>query len=200
MIEKEMDRLLKIKTVGIREWSAQSSHYNRYEATPYVALQRLLSVYPLSSTDELVDFGCGKGRVSIYLHHISGCSVTGVEMSGQLYQEALANRQSYSQINRKAIQSLQFEHELAEKYRIPITANCFYFFNPFSLSIFSQVLRNIQQSVEEAPRTISLIMFYPTIEYLQFIEKQYEFQQLIDIQTDEKDEDERFVIFTNEKA
>ena len=67
--EKDYDRLLRIKTISTREWVNQSIHYNRYEATPYLALEALFHEYELNRTDTVVDFGCGKGRLPFYLHN-----------------------------------------------------------------------------------------------------------------------------------
>ena len=63
MEEKERDKLLGIKTVGIREW-VNNNHYNRYEATPYKALDVLFENYKFIDINRVVDFGCGRGRVS----------------------------------------------------------------------------------------------------------------------------------------
>ena len=85
MEERDYDRQLRIQTTGMREWQHQSSHYNRYEATPYEALNVFFTEYELQTTDSVVDFGCGKGRLAFYLHDRFQVSVTGIEMSGQLY-------------------------------------------------------------------------------------------------------------------
>ena len=40
MGERKQDKLLNIRTSGIREWNDYMAfHYNRYEATPYKALK-----------------------------------------------------------------------------------------------------------------------------------------------------------------
>ena len=46
----------------------------------------------------------------------------------------------------------------------------FYFFNPFSLQLFIKVLNNILISVEEFPREIDLIFYYPSEEYIDYLE------------------------------
>ena len=61
MAERLADRALRVRTTGIREWHRGVVHYNRYEATPYIALDKLFETYSLDKTDELVDFGCGRG-------------------------------------------------------------------------------------------------------------------------------------------
>ena len=151
MKEQDYDRLLRIKTEGIREWHHQSAHYNRYEATPYMALEALFDEYRCISTDRFVDFGCGKGRFPFYIHHHFRTSVTGVEMSGQLYQEAMENLGKYMERAKRSRAFLQFERILAEEYNVDSADNRFYFFNPFSIQIFQKVISNILLSVENHP-------------------------------------------------
>lgn len=66
--ERKLDRTLQIKTVGLREWGKKKAAYNRYEPTPYAALDKLFQQYKFNKKDRLVDFGCGRGRVlSIFI-------------------------------------------------------------------------------------------------------------------------------------
>ena len=65
---------------------------------------------------------------------------------------------------------------MAEHYEIQPEENKFYFFNPFSIKIFRQVVNNILESVKENPRTVDLIIYYPTAQYKQFLKKDTPFQ------------------------
>ena len=58
----------------------------------------------------------------------------------------------------------------AEDYKVTPLDNKFYFFNPFSLQLFIKVLNNILISVEEFPREIDLIFYYPSEEYIDYLE------------------------------
>lgn len=198
MNDKDYDRMLHIKTVGTREWLNQSSHYNRYEATPYSALDELFREYELQMTDRVVDFGCGKGRLPFYIHDRFDVSVTGIEMSGQLYQEALENQTSYMSKFKELGASIRFERCLAEEYEVGALENRFYFFNPFSIQIFMRVIDNILFSVEQQKRSVELILYYPTSEYIQFLEMNTAFQLLKEVKVPvlyEQDDDERFLIY-----
>ena len=127
MNDHAMDQKLQIKTTGMREWLNGSIHYNRYEATPYTALDALFSEYELTKSDDIVDFGCGKGRFTFYAHHHFQVSGTGIEMSGQLYQEAVENQASYMRKTKMPSGSIQFERCFAEEYEVKSTNNRFYF-------------------------------------------------------------------------
>lgn len=201
MKEQDHDRLLRIKTEGIREWQHQSAHYNRYEATPYIALESLFDEYECESTDRFVDFGCGKGRFPFYTHHHLHVSVTGIEMSGQLFQEAMDNLSRYIEREKQSRASLRFEHRLAEEYEIEPTENIFYFFNPFSLPIFQKVISNVFQSVEKHSRKVDVILYYPTPEYIQFLEERTAFKLLKEVKVTElyeQNNNERFMVFRYE--
>jgi len=198
MREQDHDRLLRIKTEGIREWQHQSAHYNRYEATPYVALEAFFDEYACKSSDKFVDFGCGKGRFPFYVHHHLHVSATGVEMSGQLYQEAMENLTRYMDRAKHSRAYIRFERILAEEYNVDKEENLFYFFNPFSIQIFQKVTRNILLSVENSPRSVDIILYYPTAEYIQYLETQTPFKLLKEIKVPElyeQNSNERFVIF-----
>lgn len=198
MNEKEYDRLLRIKTVGIREWLNQSSHYNRYEATPYVALDELFESYILKKTEGVVDFGCGKGRLAFYLHHRFQVAVTGIEMNGQLYQEALENQASYRQKVKQTTGTIRFNCCLAEEYEVEPEDTRFYFFNPFSIQIFMRVIDNILRSIEHQQRSVDVILYYPTAEYIEFLDMNTPFELLKEVKVPELDEandNERFLIY-----
>lgn len=176
MDEKDYDRLLRIQTTGMREWQHQSSHYNRYEATPYEALNVFFTEYVLQKSDCVVDFGCGKGRLAFYLHDRFQVSVTGIEMSKQLYQEALENQTSYMRKIKQPSGTIQFKLCLAEQYEVEMGDNRFYFFNPFSLQIFTKVIQSISRSVEQHPRSVDIILYYPTSDYIEFLETSTPFE------------------------
>ncbi|OCA92140.1 SAM-dependent methyltransferase [Pseudobacillus wudalianchiensis] len=201
MNEKEYDRLLKIQTGGTWEWLYQSLHYNRYEATPYEAIDELFQEYELKKTDGVVDFGCGKGRLLFYIHYRFNVRATGVEVNGQLYQEAVENLAEYMKKKKSPLHSLRFECCAAEDYKIGKEDNRFYFFNPFSIQIFMKVVHNIMSSVEEQQRSVDIVLYYPTAEYIQFLEMYTPFQLLKEVKVPglyEKNDNERFLIFRHE--
>ncbi|MGB3259896.1 methyltransferase [Paenisporosarcina sp.] len=198
MTEKEMDRMLRIKTAGTLELLNQSVHYNRYEATPYAAFQELFRHYELTKSDRVVDVGCGKGRLSFYIHYHFQVPSIGIEMSGKLYQDALENLQNYDKNGKKTAGIITFERGLAQEYEIDSRDNVFYFFNPFSVQIFMKVVENILLSVDEYKRSIELILYYPTTAYIQFLESRTTFEFKKEIRVPdlyEQNDNERFMIF-----
>lgn len=198
MNEQEYDRMLRIKPTSGLQVLSSSIHQNRYEATPYEALEALSNEFTLKKEDELVDYGCGKGRVSFFLHHRFQLTVTGVEVNNLLFKEALENQSSYTVKQKKEAEYVHFKQCLAEEYIVKPSQNKFYFFNPFSTQIFIKVINNILKSVEKEPRTVDIILYYPTTEYLHFLHDRTAFELYMDIKVPElfeKDEHERFLIF-----
>ncbi|HEV2801093.1 MAG TPA: methyltransferase domain-containing protein [Pyrinomonadaceae bacterium] len=53
-------------------------------------LNRLLDVLRLSSTDRVLDAGCGNGRITEYLHEQTGAHYTGIDLSAEAVAQARA--------------------------------------------------------------------------------------------------------------
>ncbi|MDQ0413575.1 SAM-dependent methyltransferase [Mesobacillus stamsii] len=172
-----------------------SIHYHRYEPTPYSALETFFNEYNMSSHDQIVDFGCGKGRLNFYLHHHFKASVVGVEMNETFYLEALKNKQSYLNNYRNRGDRITFYCLLAEEYDISPNENKFYFFNPFTVQIFMTVIKNIMISFEKHPREIDLILYYPSEDYLFFLENQTTFELVKEVNLLENNPNERFLVY-----
>lgn len=176
MKEWYYDKLLNIKTADEQKGFNKSQHYFRYEPTPYIALEELFKHYSLKSSDRVVDFGCGKGRLNFYIHYLFNATVTGIEMNELFYAEALENRKKYLQKTKNSKENLHFKLCYAEEYRINPLDNKFYFFNPFSVEIFINIVNNILISVEESAREIELVLYYASDEYVFFLENRTAFE------------------------
>jgi SAM-dependent methyltransferase len=198
MKEHFYDKLLNVKTNGDQMGFHPSLHYHRYEPTPYSSLEVLFREYKLNSDDRIVDFGCGKGRLNFYIHHFFQATVIGVEMNKDFYQAAVKNRNSYSKKMNHHYDKIHFHCILAEEYEIDPLDNRFYFFNPFSIKIFMTIINNILLSLESSERDIELILYYPSEDYIYFLENQTAFelkQEVILPGLYEKNQNERFLIY-----
>lgn len=198
MKEYYYDKLFNIKTGGDQEGFNKSLHYHRYEATPYSALEELFNNYGLNSSDQVVDFGCGKGRLNFYINHLFNATVVGVEMNEAYYQNAVENRINYLKKMNNGKGKIHFNCCLAEEYQINSLDNRFYFFNPFSLQIFRKVINNILISVEKSERDIELILYYPSEEYVYLLENYTTFDLKAEVilpHLYEHDPNERFLVY-----
>lgn len=181
MDEQYYEKLLNIKTSGEQKVFNESLHYNRYEPTSYSALEILSKQYKFTVEDSIVDFGCGKGRLNFYINYFFDSTVTGIEMNNFFYKEAIDNKRDYLKKHKKKKDKVNFLNCFAQEYSINPSDNKFYFFNPFSIQIFMKVIANILISVEERERTVDVILYYPSDEYIYFLENNTPFVLLNEI-------------------
>ena len=203
MRERDHERLLRIKTTFLGEWLDQPDDYYHYEATPYSTLDALFHEYELRKTDGFVDFGCGKGRATIYVHNRFQVPVTGIEMNEQLYDETLVNKVNYIQEIKKESGSIHVTCCLAEDYEVKATENRFFLFNPFSVHIFMKVVENILLSVEQQRRDVDIILYYPHTKYIEYLETNTDFKLLKEVKVpglQNINNNERFLIFRFEES
>lgn len=162
MNDYEWDKKLKIKTTG-RDDSHADDYHHPYEPTPYTVLERLADSGYITRENILVDYGCGKGRVGFFLNHVIGCRTVGLEYDEKICQLALLNREKYAKR-----QYMNFLCENAEDFVIE-EADCFYFFNPFSVEILQSVMGRILESYYDNPRQMRLFFYYPDDEYVSYL-------------------------------
>ncbi|WAW15782.1 methyltransferase [Peptostreptococcus equinus] len=184
MKESFYEKKLNIETSRIETRQDNIKYYNRYEPTPYQALDLLLKKYEIKREDHFVDFGSGKGRFSFFINYYTGATCTGVELIEDFYKKSIDNLNKYRSKNYLKAQNLFFVNTYAEKYEVSKFENKFFFFNPFSKSIFIKVVNNIIKSYEEHPRPIDIVMYYPCQEYLDYLDIKTTFNHLIDIDVD----------------
>ena len=91
--EVRWNRLLRIKTAGRDDSSADQYRYP-YEPTPYSVLERLAGSGWIRKGNILLDYGCGKGRVGLFLSCQTRCRSIGVEYDPRIYEKALENQSS----------------------------------------------------------------------------------------------------------
>lgn len=192
MDDRHMDRQLNIHTGGEQMGFNASMHEHRFEVTPYAWLEVLFREHPLEGPGRLVDFGSGKGRLNFYAHHLFGVPSVGVEVDPSLHEAALRNLRRF---NGKA--PLDFFHGYAQDYAVQPADRWFYFFNPFSDPVFMTVIDRIMKSVAEHPREVEVLLFYPSVEYTDFLERRTAFELIADIPLlDEAgDPRERFLVY-----
>ena len=191
MKEEKWDKLLQIRTTGRDE-----SHADRYpyEPTPYPVLERLANGGYIRKGNTLLDYGCGKGRVDVFLSWQTRCRSIGIEYDERIYEKAVENQNMSSVSGRVTFQAVD-----AGEFPVPESVDRIYFFNPFSLEILQKVISRIRDSYYEAPREILLFFYYPSDEYISFLMTVNEltFYDEIDCGDlyDGKDSRERIVIF-----
>ena len=177
MTEKEWDKKLKIDTCGRLDGHADEYHHP-YEPTPYCVLERLAESEYITKDSKVLDYGCGMGRVGFYLHYKLGCPVVGIEFDEKICRKALENQRSYTghvsankeSMTQKGALFTGVEFVCQDAKDFPVRdADCFYFFNPFSMEILQSVLGKILDSYYEEPRSMQLFFYYPEDEYVAYL-------------------------------
>lgn len=170
MDQQKYEKLLNIKTQGAQKEFYRSIHYHRYEPTSYHVFETLFQEFNIYENDNLIDFGCGKGRLNFYANHFFNVNAKGIEMNSFYIDECNHNKKSYFEKHNNKESKIEFFNSHAEKYKVEKDDNIFYFFNPFSVQIFSKVLKNILKSYEKFPRKITLLLYYPSDDYIYYLE------------------------------
>ncbi len=165
MVDNEIqwDKLLKIKTTGRDDTNADQYRFP-YEPTPYSVLERLANSGYIRKKNVLIDYGCGKGRVSLFLSYQTRCRSIGVEYDDRIYADAESNRK-----NGVSGRRTEFLKQGAEDFKVPSDADRMVFFNPFSVEILRKVMARVIESYYENPREIMLFFYYPSNEYMSFL-------------------------------
>ncbi len=163
MTEHQWDRILHIKTTG-RDDSRSDQYRYPYEPTPYSVLERLADSGYIGKNNTLIDYGCGKGRVSFFLSFQLRCHCIGVEYDERIFEAAMRNRENAGMAGR-----VEFVCAKAEEYAVPDAGDCLYFFNPFSTEILKSVLERVRESWFRKSRSILLFFYYPSDEYVSYL-------------------------------
>lgn len=188
------DKNLNISTMG-RNDMHEDYHHFAYEPTAYSVLLRLAERGYISEENTLIDYGCGKGRVSFLLSRRTGCRAIGIEYNDEIYEIAVQNLEHFRGDRGK----ITFVNADAEHFDLPPEADRFYFFNPFSVRILYPVLERIYASYFEDPRQMYLFFYYPSEEYISHIMRDERLMFVDEVETADlftgEDVRERIMVF-----
>ena len=191
--EQEWEQVLQIKTTG-RDDSCSDAEHHPYEPTDYCVLERLANSGYITKQNTLIDYGSGKGRVSIFMANQTRCHSIGIEYDERLYERAIVNGESPAAKNR-----ISFVLGDAATYILPDNADRCFFFNPFALHTIKRVLGNIFDSLYHHPREILLFFYYVNEEVENFLNNHVRLEAEKPIQCgdlfQEHDEKERILVY-----
>lgn len=151
----KLDDLTKLSVKGNNK-----KHAEIYQGANYFLLETVLSkLQNIGANKNIIDYGCGKGRVLAVAAFYGFNKITGIEFSEELCNEA-----------RKNIASLQLRfpkkvfnviHINAIDYKIEDDVNIFFFFNPFNEIVMNKVINNILTSINKNKRIIQVAYVNP---------------------------------------
>ena len=137
-----------------------AEHAELYQGANYYLLEKVFDhLQTIEANQNLLDYGCGKGRVLAVAAYYGFSKITGVEFAEELCEMARKNiipvQQKFSQKIFNVI------HANAVDYKIENDTNVFFFFNPFDEVVMLAVVKNILASIKENPREVYVVYLNP---------------------------------------
>lgn len=131
-----------------------------YIPSAWWILRWLLPQSAVGPEDTFVEFGCGKGRIVLdAAQRYRFKTVIGVELSEELVDVARAL--VVQRGGRLRCKDVRIEAADATRFPVPDDMTYAYLFNPFTGETFMHVLDNIIESLDRAPRKVTIIYVNP---------------------------------------
>lgn len=164
------ERKYRQKTIGVNDLKKEIpgetlKHASVYQPVNYYTAEKLFEQTFLEDVSgTLLDLGCGKGRVFGVAAHYGYHHIIGVDISAALCSDAELTADS----NRELYPETHFEviNADASVYTIPNSVSTIFLFNPFDATVMRKVLKNLQISLQEMPRSIKILYANPVYKRL----------------------------------
>lgn len=159
----ETCRWLRLEDMNIRGDS--KLHGTRYEPARVVILRKLFrhlsTTIPVGSA--AVDLGSGKGRVLLIASEFGFRGARGIEIAPELCDAARKNCSAYKNATGTATEFRIVESDVAT-YVVEADEVLFIIINAFDKIILDKVLDNMERSLADHPRTITICLHNPVPE------------------------------------
>ena len=134
---------------------------NDYISSRSKHLQKIFKMGIFSKDDTFIDLGSGKGKTLLIASEYFK-KVKGIEFSEELCKIAKRNIMIYSKKKRKQLcDKIQVIYADVADYNINDEENVFFMYNPFDETVLKKFLKNIEVSINQTPRTVWIIYYYP---------------------------------------
>jgi len=160
--DKWYERRLGIDTHGFIQWDdlGEDPDSVDYEPIEYTYLNVILDRCNIQAEqDTFIDYGAGKGRPVIHAARRPFKKVIGVELSSDLC--AVANQNVENAKSKLACQDVEIVNMDATRFQVPDDASVIFFYNPFTGHLLESVAERIRESLERAPRKLTIAYVYP---------------------------------------
>jgi ribosomal protein L11 methylase PrmA len=136
------------------------AHASIYQASHYYILEKGFSyLRSIHQNNNIVDFGCGKGRVLVVAAYFEFKNITGIDFARALCVSAEQNIQKTKMNYPQATFNIVCDDVV--NYKIKPEQNVFFFFNPFDDVVMLQVVKNILASLKEKSRKVYIMYINP---------------------------------------
>jgi SAM-dependent methyltransferase len=141
--------------LGITEKSCHD-----YLATGYIRFGQLMNEIEIRESDVFLDYGSGLGRAVILAATYPFRKVIGVELVTDLHKRAAENVRGA--VKRLRCRDIELYNVDARRFDIPPDVTVIYLWNPFDGEVLREVFGNIQRSIVEHPRAVTVLHLSPT--------------------------------------
>ena len=173
-----------VNTIGVDELETlpkeKRKHASIYQPINYYTAEMLFDQLFLEDIQgDLLDLGCGKGRIFAVGAAYGFKKIIGVDFSETLCKQAIVTAQQVTQIHPDV--TVEVVYKDASSYTIPSSVTTIFLFNPFDAVILEKVITQIDKSQQLYPRPIKIFYANPVwkkvLENVGFIETFY-FQEM----------------------
>jgi SAM-dependent methyltransferase len=137
-----------------------------YAITPQSHLKQIFSTLEISSKNNFIDIGCGKGYVLTKAAKQAYNKITGIDFIPKMIQIA---RRNISILKLEDRVNLCFADATSYNYD---GYDHLFLYNPFSVDILKLVVERIIESLTRKPRELTIIYFHPS-DHRVFVESGY---------------------------
>ncbi|HUS00619.1 MAG TPA: methyltransferase domain-containing protein [Chitinophagaceae bacterium] len=154
----DSSKIKNVKKLSIKGNNVE--HAELYQGANYYLLEKVFDhLQTIEANQNILDFGCGKGRVLAVAAYYGFRKITGVEFAKELCEVARKNIIPVQQKYPGKI--FNVIHVNAVDYKIEYDTNVFFFFNPFNEVVMLAVVKNILASLKQNPREIYVVYLNP---------------------------------------
>ena len=153
------------------------THATIYMPASYDLLEHIFEKFNPATFNHFVDIGCGKGRILCVAATLGAKKISGIDLSKEFCEVAKENLST----TKKTYPAFQYKvyNNDAFYFDIDDDVDCIFMFNPFDETIMSGVLENIEISLENKPRKITIIYVNPLEKHLLL---DYDYKEIFHVQ------------------
>lgn len=144
----------------LREWLSGGQYQ---PSEPGLFCEMLESLPVAVDGFTFIDLGSGKGRTLLMASHYPFKRIIGMELLEELNEIAVRNIAAYRGAEQLCLSIESYAGD-ARYFDFPAEPTILYLFNPFPRHVWRQVLVNLRNSMETAPRAVYMIYHNPVHE------------------------------------
>ncbi len=153
-------------TSGVVSWQARllGLFHSPYQPTEPALFQEMMAALPLDFREfTFIDVGSGKGRTLLMASEYPFQKIVGVELIEELHRAAVENILEYRSPTQQCSKMEPVRAD-ASDFVFPDTPLVLYLFNPLPEPGLRRLIRNLEQSLEQTPRTIWIVYHNPAMD------------------------------------